>query len=262
MKKLIVVALCVLCVCQASLLGQETTGGINGTVFDSQGAVLSKAKITVTNPSTGFSRIAVSDGTGGFSLPLLPPGTYNMRVEASGFSPQEQKGIVILVGQILTVDQKLKPGGANEVVEVSAQAPLIESTSSQIGGSVSPTEVSELPLLDRNFSELMTLIPGVRPAEGFDPTKTRVGNVSINGGDGRQTDTNVDGADDKDLVVGGMVQNFTVEGIQEFNVITDRYTAEAGHSVGGIVNVITKSGTNQFHGSAFGLGPAQHPRPH
>jgi hypothetical protein len=254
MKKLVVLIISILCVCQTSLVGQETTGGINGTVFDSQGAVVSKAEITATNPNTGFSRVAVSGATGGFSLPLLPPGTYDLRVEASGFSRQEQKGIVILVGQILTVDQRLKPGGANEIVEVTAQAPLIESTSSQIGGSVSPTEVSELPLLDRNFSELMTLIPGVRPAEGFDPTKTRVGNVSINGGDGRQTDTNVDGADDKDLVVGGMVQNFTVEGIQEFNVITDRYTAEAGHSVGGIVNVITKSGTNQFHGSGFGLG--------
>jgi hypothetical protein len=254
MKKLIMLSLLVVLVSSTASIGQETTGQINGTIFDSQGAVVANAKITVTNPSTGLTRMAASGETGDFNLPLLPPGTYDMRVEATGFARLEQKGIVILVGQVLTINQKLKPGGSSEVVEVNAAAPLIESTSSQIEGSVSPTEVSELPLLDRNFSELMTLIPGVRPAEGFDPTKTRVGNVSINGGDGRQTDTNVDGADDKDLVVGGMVQNFTVEGIQEFNVITDRYTAEAGHSVGGIVNVITKSGTNKLHGSAFGLG--------
>src|SRR5438067_10624850 len=99
----------------------------------------------------------------------------------------------------------------------------------------------------------MTLIPGVRPAEGFDPTKTRVGNISINGGDGRQLDVNVDGGDNKDLVVGGLVQNFPVEAIQEFNVVTDQYSAEAGHSVGGVANIIIKSGTNQIHGSALGL---------
>ena len=253
MRKLLVLSLFLTVLSAAMLPAQETTGTINGTILDSQGAAIAKAKITLTNESTGYVRTGVSEGAGNYSVPLLPPGTYDMRVQASGFSPVEQKAVVLLVGQALTLNQTLKPGGANEVVEVNGQSPLIESTSSEIGGSVSPTEVAGLPLLSRNFSELMTLVPGVRPAEGFDPTKTRVGNVSINGGDGRQTDTNVDGADDKDLVVGGMVQNFTVEGIQEFNVITDRYTAEAGHSVGGIVNVITKSGTNGLHGSAFGL---------
>ena len=130
---------------------------------------------------------------------------------------------------------------------------MIETTVSNVVGTVSPTEVSNLPILDRNFSGLETLIPGVRQAEGFDPTKTRVGNISVNGGDGRQVDTSVDGGDNKDLVVGGLVQNFTMEGIQEFNVSTNRYTAEAGHSVAAVVNVVTKSGTNQIHGSVFGL---------
>jgi hypothetical protein len=103
------------------------------------------------------------------------------------------------------------------------------------------------------MTELMTLIPGVRPAEGFDPTKTRVGNISVNGGDGRQLDVSVDGGDNKDLVVGSIVQNIPVEAIQEFNVVTDQYSAEAGHSVGGVANVIVKSGTNTIHGSALGL---------
>ena len=165
----------------------------------------------------------------------------------------QQKGINLLVGQAVTLNQTLKPGGANEVVEVTAAPPMIETTVSNVVGSVSPTEVSSLPILDRNFSGLETLIPGVRQAEGFDPTKTRVGNISVNGGDGRQVDTSVDGGDNKDLVVGGLVQNFTMEGIQEFNVITNRYTAEAGHSVAAVVNVVTKSGTNQIHGSAFAL---------
>ena len=237
----------------SSLSAQETTGQINGTILDTQGAAITKAEITVTNTATGFVRTTHSEGTGNYSLPLLPPGTYDLKVQAQGFSSVEQKTIPLLVGQILTLNHTLKPGGSTEVVEITAEAPLIESSSHEIGGSVSPTEVKELPILDRNFSGLMTLIPGVRQAEGFDPTKTRVGNVSINGGDGRQIDSNVDGGDNKDLVVGGLVQNFTLEGIQEFGVTTNQYTAEAGHSVGGVVNVISKSGSNQIHGSAFGL---------
>lgn len=235
------------------LWAQETTGSLNGTVFDSQGAVLAKATVTVSNPATGFTQSTTSNANGGYSIPFLTPGTYTMRVQAPGFSSAEQKGINLLLGQALTINQTLKPGGANEVVEVSSQAPLVETSQSEVVGSVSATEVSTLPLLDRNFAGLETLIPGVRQAEGFDPTKSRVGNISVNGGDGRQVDTNVDGGDNKDLVVGGLVQNFTMEGIQEFNVITDHYSAEAGHSVAAVVNVISKSGTNTLHGSLFGL---------
>jgi hypothetical protein len=239
-------------VCQASF-AQQITGQIVGTVFDSQGAALASAEVTVTDPSNGFSRSTVSTSSGTYSLPLLPPGTYNMTVKAKGFATVEQKGVSLLVGQILTINPSLKPGAAGEVVEVSAEAPLVETSRTEIGGSVSPTEVTSLPILDRNFTELMTLIPGVRPAEGFDPTKTRVGNISINGGDGRQLDISVDGGDNKDLVVGGLVQNIPVEAIQEFNVVTDQYSAEAGHSVGGVANVIVKAGTNTIHGTALGL---------
>jgi hypothetical protein len=237
----------------SSGFGQQTTAQINGTVIDSQGAAVVNADIAVTELGTGLTRTTVSSAAGTYSLPLLPPGTYNLSVKAKGFATVEQKEVSLVVGQILTINQTLKPGAASEVVEVSGEAPLIETSKTEIGGSVSTTEVSNLPILDRNITELMTLIPGVRPAEGFDPTKTRVGNISVNGGDGRQLDVNVDGGDNKDLVVGGLVQNFPVEAIQEFNVITDQYSAEAGHSVGGVANLIIKSGTNTIHGSALGL---------
>ena len=237
----------------ARLGAQEATGTINGTVLDAQGAAVVNAEITVTDPSTSFTRKTVSGATGNYSVPQLPPSTYVLRVQAKSFSTVEQKEIALRVGQILTVNQTLRPGATSEIVEVTSEAPLIETSNSEVVGSVSPTEVSNLPLLDRNFAGLETLVPGVRQAEGFDPTKTRVGNISVNGGDGRQVDTNVDGGDNKDLVVGGMVQNFTMEGIREFNVITDHYTAEAGHSVAAVVNVISKSGTNTLHGSLFGL---------
>ena len=252
MKKLVLLSLFIF-VLSSYLAAQLSTATINGTVVDSSGAVVTKAQITVSNPATGFSRQTVSGAAGDYSVTLLPPGTYEMKVQASGFSTVQQKGIQAMVGQVVTVNQTLKPGGAAEVVEVTGEPPMIETTTSTVVGSVSPTEVVSLPILDRNFSGLETLIPGVRQAEGFDPTKTRVGNISVNGGDGRQVDTSVDGGDNKDLVVGGLVQNFTMEGIQEFNVITNHYTAEAGHSVAAVVNVVTKSGTNSLHGSVFAL---------
>jgi len=182
----------------ARLGAQESTGTVNGTVFDAQGAAIVNAEVTITDPSTGFTRKTASGTTGNYSMPLLPPSTYTLRVQAKGFSTVEQKGIALRVGQVLTINQTLKPGGGSEVVEVTSQAPLIETSNSQVVGSVSPAEVSTLPILDRNFAGLETTIPGVRQAEGFDPTKSRVGNISVNGGDGRQVDTNVDGGDNKD----------------------------------------------------------------
>jgi hypothetical protein len=232
---------------------QQTTGQITGTILDSQGAAVVGADVSVSESNTGLIRTTTTTTAGAYTLPSLPPGTYNLSIKAKGFAAVEQKGIALAVGQVLTLDQHLKPGSATEVVEVSGEAPLVEIARSEVGGSVSPVEVSSLPILDRNITELMTLIPGVRPAEGFDPTKTRVGNISINGGDGRQLDVSVDGGDNKDLVVGGLVQNFPVEAIQEFNVVTDQYSADAGHSVGGVANLIIKSGTNMIHGSALGL---------
>lgn len=252
MKKLVLPCLFTLMLVTC-LVGQETTGSINGTVTDASGAVLPGAQVTATNPATGLTRTTTTGSAGDYNLPFLTPGTYSLKVQANNFATVQQNDISLQVGRTVTINQQLKPGGANEVVEVTSAAPMIETTVSNVVGSVSPTEVSNLPILDRNFSGLETLIPGVRQAEGFDPTKTRVGNISVNGGDGRQVDTSVDGGDNKDLVVGGLVQNFTMEGIQEFNVSTNRYTAEAGHSVAAVVNVVTKSGTNQFHGSAFAL---------
>lgn len=191
---------------------QQITGQIEGTIFDAQGAAVVGAEITVTDPNTAFTRTTISGSSGNYSIPLLPPGTYNLTVKAKGFAGVEQKGIPLVVGQILTLNQNLKPGAVGEVVEVTGEPPLIETAKTEVGGSVSPTEVTSLPILDRNMTELMTLIPSVRPAEGFDPTKTRVGNISINGGDGRQLDVSVDGGDNKDLVVGSIVQNIPGRG--------------------------------------------------
>ncbi len=243
--------LCLLA-CVPTAYSQVSTADITGTVLDQAGAVVNGANVAVTNTATGLERRTVTDDTGNYSAALLPPGEYEVRVEASGFATVVQK-VSLVVGQTQTLNFALRPGAMSEVITVTAEAPLIETTKSEIGGAVTPLEVKELPILDRNFAGLTYVIPGMRPAEGFDPTKTRVGNFTSNGGDGRAVDVNVDGGDNKDNVVGGMLQAYTLEGIQEFNVVTDRYTAESGRSVATIINVITKSGTNSFHGSLFGL---------
>jgi hypothetical protein len=232
---------------------QVTTADVVGRVTDPKGLAVAGAKVTVSSPSTGLLREAVSADTGDFAVTLIPPGTYKITVEKQGFSTVVYEQVELVVGQKRDFDVALKIGISTTTVMVTEEVPLIETTSSQIQGSVAPLEMKELPVVDRNFAGLMTLVPGVRPAENFDPTKTRSGNISVNGTDGRAVDYNVDGGDNKDNVIGGLVQNFTIEGILEFNVVTDRYTAESGRAVGAVVNVISKSGTNQLHGSLLGL---------
>lgn len=237
----------------APAMAQVTTGDITGRVTDPQGKVVAGATVTATNKATGLSRSANTNDDGEYTLFGMAPGKYDLTVEAGGFSKPLLKDLELNVGAKLNQNFEVKPGEVTETVTITSESALVETTRSEIGSVVTPLEVKELPILDRNFAGLTYVIPGVRPAEGFDPTKTRVGNFSANGGDGRAVDVNVDGGDNKDNVVGGMLQAYTLEGIQEFNVITDRYTAESGRSVATIINVVTKSGSNAYHGSLFGF---------
>ncbi|HEX2710771.1 MAG TPA: carboxypeptidase-like regulatory domain-containing protein, partial [Candidatus Acidoferrales bacterium] len=231
--------------------GQVTTADLVGRVSDAKGLAVVGARVTVTNTETGLKREALTSDTGDFAVTLLPVGTYKVTVEKEGFAKSVVEKLELTVGAKQTLDVALKVGAVTEVVTVTEEPPLIESTRSEIGGSVSPLEVKNFPVRDRNFASLMALVPGVSLAPNFDPTKSRSGNATVNGGDGRAFDYNVDGGDNKDNVIGGIVQNFTLEGIQEFNVVTDHYSAESGRTVGGVVNVVTKSGSNHLHGSLF-----------
>ena len=232
-------------------LGQVTTADITGRVVDQNGGALPGATITATNTATGQARSTTSNADGDFTISELTPGTYDVTVEAQGFSRASVKAIEANVGARRTLNLELKPGAITETVDVSADALAVELTKSEIGGVVTPIEVQNLPLLNRTFAALSVIMPEARPVGNFDPTKTRVGNVAFNGGDGRQVDVNVDGGDNKDNVVGSLLQNFSYESIQEFQVLQHRWTAEQGRAVGGVVNVITKSGGNDFHGSFF-----------
>jgi hypothetical protein len=193
--------------------GQVTTGDITGRVLDSQGNAVANATITARNPATALTRSARTSDDGDYTVSQLPPGIYEVTVEASGFGKIIQKDFEVNVGTKQTLNFELKPGAVTETVEVASGAQLIETTKSEIGGVVTPLEVQSLPLLNRTFAALSVIMPEARPVGNFDPTKTRIGNFAMNGGDGRQLDVNVDGGDNKDNVVGSLLQNFAYEGI-------------------------------------------------
>lgn len=239
------------CVFAVGAIAQVTTAEITGTVADATGKVIPGATVTATNVGTNASRTATTDGSGGFSIPNLQPGVYNVTVEAATFSKSLLKDVQLNVGSSRTLNVEMKAGQISEIVEVTSDGGLVETTKSELDRAISPKEIENLPLLNRTFAGLSIVAPEARPVGNFDPTKTRVGNIAFAGGDGRQVNVNIDGGDNKDNVVGSLLQNFSYESIQEFQVIQHRWTAEQGRSVGGIVNVITKSGTNDFHGSFF-----------
>ena len=230
---------------------QVINAGVNGTVNDATGNVVQNATVTITNVGTNATRTVTTDVSGSYNITELPPGMYSVAVEASGFSKTIVKDLELNVGAQRTINIELRPGQVTETVEVTSDANVIETTRSEIGQSITPREIENLPLLNRTFAGLTVIAPEARPVGNFDPTKTRVGNIAFSGGDGRQVNVNVDGGDNKDNVVGSLLQNFSYESIQEFQVVQHRWTADQGRSVGGVVNVITKSGTNNLRGSAF-----------
>ncbi len=243
-------AVCLLCATPA--FPQATNGEITGRVLDAAGATIPGATVTARNEGTGQTRTAVTGATGDYTLTLLPAGTYTVSAELAGFKKAVRTAVEVNVGARLTIGFDLAVGDISETVEVTADVPLVETTKSDLSGVVTPREIQNLPLLNRTFAGLTIIMPEARPVGNFDPTKTRIGNFAMSGGDGRQLDVNVDGGDNKDNVVGSLIQNFAYESIQEFQVQQHRWTAEAGRSVGGVVNVVSKSGTNQLRGSLFG----------
>ena len=254
MKRNSVVRLLLAVVCAGILTtgkadGQAVTSEITGRVLDASELGVPGATVTATNQGTGLVRSTVTGAAGDYTIAQLPPGTYNVTAELSGFKRAEARDIELTVGMRRTLPFTLTIGTVTEVVSVTAETPLVETTRSDVAGIVTSREIASLPLLNRTFAGLTVIMPEARPVGNFDPTKTRIGNFAMSGGDGRQLDVNVDGGDNKDNAVGSLIQNFAYESIQEFQVLQHRWSAESGRSVGGVVNVITKSGTNQMRGS-------------
>ena len=245
--------LCVLAVFSTAAFAQQTTGTVAGRILDAQGAAVPGVTVTARQGQTGFVRTTVSDGEGVYRLTALPVGVYDLTAELQGFTKIDSKGIVVNVGQTLDVDLTLKLGGVQESITVNAETPLIETSSSSVGGVVDIGRIESLPLNGRQFANLAATIPGVGLGFHSDPTKSSQFSPQIGGGNGRNVNYQIDGGDNNDDTVGGLLQLFPLEAIQEFNFVTQRYKAEYGRSNGGVMNIVTKSGTNNYSGSAFSL---------
>ena len=249
--RLAVVLFSLFALVSSSAFAQQTTGSITGQVLDAQGAAIPGATVTARNTATGFARTAVSDVEGIYRLQALPVGTYDLLTELAGFATVDQKGVVLNVGQNLSVDFTLKVASVAETVTVTGESPLIEATVSSVGGVVDIGRIESMPLNGRQFANLAATIPGVGLGFHSDPTKSTQYSPQINGGNGRNVNYQIDGGDNNDDTVGGLLQLFPLEAIQEFSVITSRSKAENGRSNGGVMNIVTKSGTNSPSGSFF-----------
>ena len=232
---------------------QQTTGNITGRLVDAQGAVVPGVTVVARNTQTGFTRSDVADTEGVYRLTALPIGTYDISAELQGFKRIDNKGLIVNVGQTMTVDMTLSLATVTEAVTVSGETPMISTNSSSVGGVVDVGRIESLPLNGRQFANLAATIPGVGLGFHSDPTKSSQYSPQIGGGNGRNVNYQIDGGDNNDDTVGGLLQLFPLEAIQEFNFVTQRYKAEYGRSNGGVMNIVTKSGTNNYSGSAFSM---------
>jgi hypothetical protein len=232
--------------------GQQLAAAtLRGVVTDPQGAVVPGASVKVTNTATGATRETTTNDEGLYVLSNLPPGDYELRVEARGFAAKVSKEPIRLqVGQSVTTNVPLEISSMTEVVDLIGYTPLVDTNTSKVDRVIDEKEIANLPLNGRNFLELALLTPGNAPAPNFDPTKTNTVVVSSAGQLGRGGSVTVDGADTNDDVVGGAVQNVSQDAVLEFQIATNRFDARIGRSGSGVVNIVTKEGTNQLHGSA------------
>jgi len=234
-------------------LAQTSSGSVTGRIVDTTGAALPGVTVTATNTRTGFNRSVVTDAEGRYTFPSLPIGPYNIVAELSGFTTVTTRGVDVQVSTPSNVNVTLKQAPVAEQITVTAEAPLV-STTPAIGTVVSEKEIENLPLNGRQFANLGTLAPGTSLAINSDPTKPDQMVIAVNGGTGRNMNYLIDGGDNTDDTIGGALQNFNLEAVQEFKVQTQQYKAEFGRSTAGVLTVVTKGGTNDLSGSAFEYG--------
>jgi hypothetical protein len=243
----------------SAAFGQLTTADIVGTVTDASGAVVPNATVVVTNLGTNEKRTVTTSGSGEYTVPLLQPGHYSISVKASGFQAAITRDLAVEAGDRARNDVHLSLGSESTTIEVTASTPLLQADSATVSSTVTARAVQDLPLNGRNFVQLVALVPGANEGQGNglssggrpDDRRTNAAGLSVNGQDESLNNWTIDGVDDNERIIGTIGVKPNVEGIQEITVQTNSYAAEAGRTAGGVINIVTKSGTNQFHGSAY-----------
>jgi hypothetical protein len=245
-------------VCSLSLNAQQSTGSINGTVRDASGAVVSNATVTLTNVNTSVSRTQTTNGVGLYIFNNILPGSYTLRVDQPGFRSIDRTGIKVEVNQTATFDFALQVGSQTQTVDVRASVVQLEASTAELGTVITTKTVNDLPLNGRNFTALLTLTPGASPANttqtSFGGEASPIGVYSfpaMNGQGNRSNYFMLDGIDDNEFEFSTFAVAPTLDDIQEFKVQSHNDEAEYGDVLGGVVNVVTKSGTNQLHGTLW-----------
>ena len=241
-----------------SAMAQVTTADIVGTVTDATGAVIPNAQVTVVNLDTRETRTDTASGSGDYQFTLLPVGRYSITVKVAGFKTSTTPVLAVEAGDRARNDVHMVTGGESETVTVEATTPLLQADNATVSSTITAVAVQDLPLNGRNYVQLVQLVPGANEGPGNGLTsggrpddRRPTSSFSVNGQDDTLNNTVVDGIDDNERIIGTAGIKPVVEGIQEITVQTNSYAAEAGRTAGGVVSIITRSGTNQFHGTAY-----------
>ncbi len=234
--------------------GAQSTGGrIRGTVMDPSGGAVVATKVVIVNEATGTVRDTETSAAGEYIFLEVPVGTYRIQIDQAGFKKYVHKDVTVELNAVVSVDVVLTLGGATETVEVTGAPPLVDTTSTQLGAVVNERSISQLPLAQRDTYQLLQLQPGVQSQVGLDSVygSDRAGVVSVNGGRGRDNNFTVNGGDGNDQFAGLPAIQPSPDAISEFRVLTNTFDAEYGRNAGAVVNVVTKSGTNDYHGNLY-----------
>jgi hypothetical protein len=248
----------VACLVPAGLAAQAVTGTILGLITDTTGAVMPGATVTLTNTGTGLVRVVITDANGEYTAPSLPTGNYAVKAELSGFKTVTRPDIPLGVDQRVRIDIKLEVGAVEESITVTGTSPLVQTSSSELGTTVGEEQIKTLPLNGRNFVNLTRTVPGVVrgiPGANIDGAGSLAwrasASFSANGQRPRDNNYMLDGVDNNETWLQTVVLFPSVDALDEFKMQTSTYSAEFGHSLGGVVNLQIKSGTNAIHGSGF-----------
>jgi carboxypeptidase family protein/TonB-dependent receptor-like protein len=240
------------------LQAQEVKGSVRGAVTDQQGQGVAGADVVITEPSTGYSRTSTSETDGEYNFPDLPTGVFTIRATHPGFKTTDEVGIRVNAADSLVFNIRLKVGAVSEQITVEASAIQVETTNGELSGLINGQQVAQLPLNGRNFMQLVTMVPGVAPGEGFSSQSKGLqggSDLSISGG---AVDANlwlVDGAHNNDVGSNRTILVFpSVDAIDEFKIERNSYSAQFGQSAGGQISIITKKGGNSFHGDVYYFG--------